>query len=199
MFFIIYSNSRNYRSEHLPICEPHSTLEEETAVVGSPRPQPSESLDVEQLAECELPAECESLRDPFDCLDAVGCSWCEVELEVDPDHMSPTFVPLRRPHCAAQHVCHGGAVGRASPYADYARGKLLRGHHRERSAVGGRKGAGLPSSPVGSIAGFVMVFFLFMAVSVFCYRKGCSGGYPTIFSLRKCSAVVRFHPRNLLI
>ena len=67
--------------------------------------------------------------------DAAGCSWCEVELEVDPDHMSPTFVPLRRPHCAAQHVCHGGAVGRASPYADYARSKLLRGHNRQGNAI----------------------------------------------------------------
>ena len=183
-FYIILFDF-NCRSEHLPICDPHSAPSEETSVAGSPRPQPSESLDVELLPECRLPAECESLRDKSACLDAAGCSWCEVELEVDPDHMSPTFVPLRRPHCATQHVCHGGAVGRASPYADYARGKLLRrGNHRERSAAGGRKGFGLPTSPVGSIAGFVMVFFLFLAVSVFCYRKGCSGGYPTILSMR---------------
>ena len=173
------------RSDHLPICEAHSHLGEQISSVPGPvHPRPP-SIDLEHLAECETQTECESLQDKFSCLDAAGCSWCEVELEVDPDRMSPTFVPLRRPHCAAQRACHGGAVGRASPYADYAaRGKLLRGHHRERSTAGGRKGAGLPSSPVGSIAGFVMVFFLFMAVSVFCYRKGCSGGYPTIFAMR---------------
>ena len=57
-------------------------------------------------------------------------------------------------------------------------------YHYQGGAIGGRKGSVLPSSPVGSIAGFVMVFFLFLAVSVFCYRKGCggSGGYGTLFA-----------------
>ena len=129
IFVDFYSNF--YRSERLPICDPLSSLGEETSVTSPPHPQSSESLDFDELSECELPSECESLWDKFACLGAVGCSWCEVELEVDPDRLSPTFVPLKRPHCAAQHVCHGGAVGRASPYADYARGKLLRrGHHQ---------------------------------------------------------------------
>ena len=42
----------------------------------------------------------------------------------------------------------------------------------------------LLTAPLFLFGGFVMVFFLFMAVSVFCYRKGCSGGYPTIFAMR---------------
>jgi hypothetical protein len=160
-------------SRDIPACDPLSALHREETF-STLAPSAEETLSAAgghgPVPECFVPR-CGDLSSKYDCLEVAGCSWCEVELEMDPEMSSPSFIPLSRPHCARQHVCHGGAVGAASPYAAYVRGKLLRERGGSDALSEG------VASPVGSIAGGIMVFFLFMAFSVFCYRKGgCGGG-----------------------
>ena len=144
----------------IPACESHGP--ERFSLVSS-----ASFLGLAQLPQC-YEDKCSQILGRDSCLSTRGCSWCEVEIEVDPELSMPSFAPLSHPHCAVQEQCFGGAVGSSSPYAIHNRGKML----RERADLD-RSSA----SSVGSIAGGVIVFFVFMAFAAFCYKtKLCGGG-----------------------
>ncbi|TRY61764.1 hypothetical protein TCAL_02127 [Tigriopus californicus] len=145
---------------HLPLCPRQEQMKEISPMI-------MESFNHDEfnaLPKCVL-SECSSFIAKDICNADPECSWCQVEIEVDPEMSSPSFVPLSKPFCGDKHQCFRGAAGTASPYEIHKRSKML----RDRADFN-------DTSAVGSIAGSIVMFFVFMAFSVFCYRNRQTNG-----------------------
>lgn len=131
----------------------------------------TKNVNHDNLPKCYTP-NCSSKSNRDKCLLTTGCSWCQVEVMVNPEFSATSFIPIKKPYCAEQNQCFGGAVGGANPYEiREGRGKML----RERVIAGKRSSSSYEdenrSSPIVAIIGGIVGFFLFMSLSVFCYRQ----------------------------
>ena len=95
-----------------------------------------------------------------DCLGLLGCEWCQL------DRNGAT--PLKSPYCSFQSRCFGGILGAKTPYAD------------EMTDMSYTSDDYLPmtSAPVGPVAGLIMICFVMLALSVYCYRYHSSRNGP---------------------
>ncbi len=164
-----------------------SVCDEEGAITCELAEKPRANSGV-PLPNCFEEQPCKEAASKLDCLALVGCSWCEAEVTAVDEGFSSQgsaeFSPLERPYCAQSRSCYSGAVGSPGPYRHWrdagARGKLLRrrgpasspssssssssssDHHQQRP------------SPIGPVVGGILVFFLFLVFSAFCYRHRLS-------------------------
>lgn len=145
---------------NLPLCPGQAQMKEISPMI-------MESFDYDEfnsLPKCVL-SECSSFVSKDSCDADPECSWCQVEIEIEPEMSAPSFAPLSKPFCGDKHQCFRGAIGTASPYEIHKRSKML----RDRADFN-------DTSAVGSIAGSIVMFFVFMAFSVFCYRNRQTNG-----------------------
>jgi len=85
-------------------------------------------------------------------LGVLGCEWCQLDLNGE--------TRLKKPYCNYQHSCFGGILGAKTPYADEITDIIV--PHDDYIPIG--------SAPVGPVAGGIMVCFIILALSVYCYR-----------------------------
>lgn len=156
------SDTVQSEADGLPTCPAQPEMS------SSPPPPPSQrSRDVELLPAC-LALDCEGRLSERECFGVVGCEWCVRDTD---GHSS-----LQVPFCTQHFKCYGGVLRGSSPYT-------------EDTNNGGMSTADIDSTfkslPVGPVAGGVMAFFCFVALSIYCYRQQTrrrnhgvgSGGY----------------------
>jgi len=138
----------------LPVCEP------------LPAKQPVAPVGTRVSHGASLPAcfdrNCDEQTGKLACVATAGCSWCQYESAYGHD-FTTTFTPTKKPFCADHDVCFRGILGSSNPYQRLGREKML----RERPSR---------TSPVGPIVGGILVFFVFLVLSVFCYRQRVGAG-----------------------
>lgn len=104
-----------------------------------------------------------------ECLGVLGCEWCQLE--------SNGVTHLLNPFCHHQKRCFGGIIGAATPYTEETIGMKFFIFHLFNCfyflcAEGflSDEYPHLTSTPVGPVAGGIMICFIVMALSVYCYR-----------------------------
>ncbi len=167
------------KSSDLPVCD------REASTLSQLIDNRDASKSSSALPDCfdESSTACASATAKLDCLSFAGCSWCEAELEpVDNEFStsSATAVPISKPYCAAMDECPSGVVGSFSPYDlrdAWSEIGAARGRRKMASAVE-QAATSLSEqnrpSPVGPVVGGILVFFLFLVFSAFCYRHKLS-------------------------
>ncbi|XP_054722418.1 VWFA and cache domain-containing protein 1-like, partial [Uloborus diversus] len=95
---------------------------------------------------------CSSRTTLNDCFGTLGCEWCQLS--------SDGITPLQKKFCTDQRKCFGGILGARTPYADEIIEHLPEGEFLV-----------IKSTPVGPVAGGFIVFFLVVALGVYCYRN----------------------------
>jgi len=95
---------------------------------------------------------CFDKKSENDCLGLLGCEWCQLDRNGE--------TPLKNPYCNYQSRCFGGILGAKTPYADEMSDMMSA--HDDYMPMG--------SAPVGPVAGGIMICFVVLALSVYCYR-----------------------------
>ena len=109
---------------------------------------------VDMLPACLAP-ECNDRMTERECFGVVGCEWC----------VRDGLSILQVPFCTQHSKCYGGQLRGASPYSDES------GAGANGILSTSDSGAFMKSLPVGPVAGGVMAFFAFVALSIYCYRR----------------------------
>ncbi|QQP57800.1 VWFA and cache domaincontaining protein 1like, partial [Caligus rogercresseyi] len=159
-------------NDSLPSCD------EEPQSVFQPSPVDLDYLS--DLPEC-LTTECGRRTREEDCLGVLGCSWCREKLLYD---TSNWVSMLSESFCGSLEECFDGRLGQEGPY------QLIDRRNQEISSSLGAFEE-FRSSPIGPVAGGIMGLFLFLSLSVYCYRIYINGSSPPVLNSSNSDQVTR--------
>ena len=108
---------------------------------------------LEPLDVC-INSECYQKHNENDCKGVLGCEWCTMD----------SGSLLKKPFCSKQNVCFGGIYGSKNPYMS----QNYHYHHREFKP--------LENAPIGPLTMTIIVCFVILTVSVYCFHFNTSRG-----------------------
>ncbi|XP_054157249.1 VWFA and cache domain-containing protein 1-like [Oppia nitens] len=120
-------------------------------ITDSVRPVPVMKHTLESIKKC-FDISCYEKKSENECQGLMGCEWCQLDRNGE--------TPLKNPYCNNQNRCFGGILGAKTPYPDEISDMMLA--HDDYMPMG--------SAPVGPVAGGIMICFVVLALSVYCYR-----------------------------
>ncbi|CAB4061739.1 unnamed protein product [Lepeophtheirus salmonis] len=140
-----------HENESLPACENEPQ---------SLNPIPVDLDYLSDLPEC-LTTDCGSRTIEEDCLGLLGCSWCREKLISS--YEPANWVTMNTDSfCGTLDECFNGRLGELSPY------QVIDSEGQQYFSQDAFDE--FRSSPIGPVAGGIMGFFIFLSVTVYCYR-----------------------------